>query len=128
MTTRSPPPAATAGLDVPFMRPAELATDKTPTLPVLQHAVAFLEQQSDRYDAICLLQPTNPLRSAAMIDACIERFAAARADSLISVLPVPAEQNPHWVYFDAPDGTLRLLTGEPAPIPRRQELRQRGPA
>jgi CMP-N,N'-diacetyllegionaminic acid synthase len=111
-----------AGLDVPFMRPAQLATDAAPTLPVLQHAVGFLEQQGDRYDAICLLQPTTPLRSATLIDACITRFEEARADTLITVLPVPAEHNPHWVYFDTPDEALRLSTGEPAPIPRRQEL------
>src|SRR2546423_8592254 len=48
------------GLDVPFMRPAELALDSTPTLPVLQHAVRELEAAGNRYDAICLLQPTNP--------------------------------------------------------------------
>jgi CMP-N-acetylneuraminic acid synthetase len=111
-----------AGLEVPFMRPAELATDKAPTLPVLQHAVAFVEERGDRYDAICLLQPTNPLRTAALVDACLDRFEATHADTLITVLPVPAEHNPHWVYFDAPDGTLRLATGEAAPIPRRQEL------
>ena len=90
--------------------------------------MAFLEQQGDRYDANCLLQPTNPLRSAAMIDACIERFVAAGADSLISVLPVPAEHNPHWVYFDAPDGTLRLSTASPRPSRAARSCRQRGPA
>lgn len=111
-----------AGLETPFLRPAELAQDHTPTLPVLQHAVGFLEAHGDRYDAICLLQPTNPLRTAEMIDACLARFEAAGADTLISVLPVPPEHNPHWVYFASDDGALRLATGEAAPIPRRQEL------
>lgn len=111
-----------AGLDVPFMRPLELAGDRTPSLPVLQHAVASLEAGGDRYDAICLLQPTNPLRTADMIDRCVARLEDARADSVISVLRVPADYNPHWVYFAAADGALRLATGEAAPIPRRQEL------
>lgn len=110
-----------SGLDVPFMRPAELARDHSPTLPVLQHAVTTLEAAGDRYDAICLLQPTNPLRNAALIDACIEKFRACGADSLVTVLPVPAEYNPHWVYFER-DGALQLATGEVAPIPRRQDL------
>src|SRR4051794_1319417 len=39
------------GLEVPFLRPAELAHDDTPTLPVLQHAVLALESAGDRYDA-----------------------------------------------------------------------------
>lgn len=111
-----------AGLDVPFLRPAELATDTTPTLPVLQHAVAALEASGDRYDTICLLQPTNPLRTADMIDGAIERFAASQADSLISVLPVPTDYNPHWVYFADAGGELQIATGEATPIPRRQEL------
>src|SRR5207248_3052879 len=60
------------GLKVPFLRPEELARDDTPTLPVVKHAVKWLEDRGDRYDAICLLQPTNPLRRAEDIDGCIE--------------------------------------------------------
>lgn len=111
-----------AGLDVPFMRPAEMATDRAPTLPVVQHAVTVLEGSGDRYDAICLLQPTSPFRPAGLIDACVERLAATGADSVVTVLPVPAEYNPHWVYFATPAGDLVLATGEVSPIARRQDL------
>lgn len=110
------------GLEVPFMRPAELAQDTTPTLPVVQHALRWLEESGDVFDAVCLLQPTNPLRQAEDIRACVEHFAASSADSLMTVLPVPAEHNPHWVYFARPDGTLYLSTGDAQPIPRRQDL------
>lgn len=111
-----------SGIEVPFFRPAELAEDSTPTLPVVQHALSFLERQGDRFDAVCLLQPTNPLRRAGDIDACIELMERYAADCVVSVLPVPAEYNPHWVYFRTNDGSLRLSTGEATPIPRRQEL------
>ena len=111
-----------AGIEVPFMRPAELATDTAPTLPVLQHAVAHVEASGDRYDAILLLQPTNPFRTTALIEGAIERFSNTNADSLISVSRVPAEYNPHWTYFRDDSGVLRLATGERAPIPRRQDL------
>jgi CMP-N-acetylneuraminic acid synthetase len=110
------------GLDVPFMRPLELARDDTPMLPVVQHAVRTLEESGDRCDAICLLQPTNPLRRAEDIDACIAELERTGADAVVTVLPVPAEHNPHWVYFVSGDGMLRLSTGEATPIPRRQEL------
>ena len=110
------------GLDVPFLRPAELAQDDTPSLPVLQHAVRVLEEAGDRYDAICLLQPTNPLRRSRDIDACIELLDTTGADCVVTVLAVPAEHNPHWVYFRDDNGFLRLSTGEDAPIPRRQLL------
>jgi len=112
------------GLEVPFRRPAELAQDETPTLPVVQHAIRSLEELGDRFDAVCLLQPTHPLRLPGDIDACIELLERTAADAVVTVLPVPAEHNPHWVYFQAPDGSLRLSTGERAPIPRRQALPQ----
>lgn len=110
------------GIEVPFLRPAELAQDHSPTLPVVQHALRTLEAAGEQFDAVCLLQPTNPLRRAVDIDACITLFAREQADSVVTVLPVPAEYNPHWVYFRAADGSLRLSTGESTPIPRRQAL------
>jgi CMP-N-acetylneuraminic acid synthetase len=110
------------GLEVPFMRPPELAQDDTPTLPVLQHAVRALEEAGDRFDAICLLQPTHPFRKSQDIDACIELLAASDADCAVTVLTVPPEHNPHWVYFKDAGGFLRLSTGEASPIPRRQSL------
>jgi CMP-N-acetylneuraminic acid synthetase len=110
------------GLEVPFLRPAELARDDTPTLPVLQHAVSELEKKGDRFDAVCLLQPTSPFRRAGDIDGCIELLESAGLDAVVSVLPVPPEHNPHWVYFRDGDGLLRLATREEQPIPRRQEL------
>ncbi len=110
------------GLDVPFRRPAELAADTTPTLPVLQHAVREVEASGEHVDAICLLQPTNPMRGSEVIDGCVELFAERHADSVVTMLPVPHEFNPHWVYEPQPDGTMRLFTGETNPIPRRQQL------
>ena len=110
------------GLDVPFLRPAGLATDATPTLPVIQHAVAFVESAGEVVDAICILQPTTPLRRARDIDECVERLRASAADAIVTIVPVPPEHNPHWVYFRDPAGHLRLSTGEREPIPRRQSL------
>lgn len=110
------------GLEVPFMRPPELARDDTPTLPVLQHAVRFLEDRGESFDAVCLLQPTNPMRLAADIDACVALLEKFGVDSVVTMLPVPAEYNPHWVYFRGEDGAFRLSTGDKTPIPRRQML------
>lgn len=110
------------GLDVPFLRPAELAHDASPTLPVIQHAIAALEALGEHYDATCLLQPTSPLRHPADIDACIELLERTGADAAVSIAAVPAEYNPHWVYFATASGELHLATGEPNPIPRRQDL------
>jgi CMP-N-acetylneuraminic acid synthetase len=110
------------GLNVPFMRPAELAEDDTPALPVVQHALGYLELQGDRFDAVCLLQPTNPLRRTEDIDGCIDLLEKSGADSVVTMLPIPLEYNPHWVYVRDENGRLRLSTGEAAPIPCRQQL------
>jgi CMP-N-acetylneuraminic acid synthetase len=110
------------GVDVPFLRPAELAQDDTPMLPVIQHAVRWLERRGDRYDAVCILQPTSPLRRAEEVDGCIALLATSAADAVVSIRPVPSTYNPHWVYFATREGLLQLSTGEPSPITRRQNL------
>ena len=110
------------GLEVPFIRPPELSQDDAPTLPVVQHALHWFEQKGEYFDSVCLLQPTNPLRQPEHIDGCIELLETGDADAVVSVLPVPHQYNPHWVYFQGQQGNLRLSTGEEAPISRRQDL------
>jgi CMP-N-acetylneuraminic acid synthetase len=111
-----------AGLETPFMRPAALAQDDTPMLPVIQHAIDALEARGDTFDAVCLLQPTNPLRSAGLIDTCIELLDVRSCSAVVTVLEVPTAHNPNWVYVPAADGTLRLFSGAKAPVTRRQDL------
>ncbi len=77
------------GLEVPFLRPAELAADDSSTLPVVQHAVRWMESHMARFEAICLLQPTTPLRRAEDIDACIVLLEQSGADSVVTVLQSP---------------------------------------
>jgi len=110
------------GLEVPFLRPADLAGDETPTLPVVQHALRCLEARGDTFDAVCLLQPTSPLRSAFDIDACVALLEQSGADAVVTVTVVPPEHNPHWVFFRSETGSLYLATGEATLIPRRQDL------
>lgn len=77
------------GAPVPFIRPAELATDSAAAIPVLQHAVRSMESAcGSRYDAVLMLQPTTPFRTAHDIDSAIERLVRTGADSVISVVDV----------------------------------------
>ena len=111
-----------SGLEVPFMRPVDLADDATPSLAVVQHALHWLEDAGERFDAVCLLQPTTPLRGPEEIDGCIALLDESGADAVVTVRRVPDDFNPHWTYFRDPDGFLRLSTGEARPVPRRQDL------
>jgi CMP-N-acetylneuraminic acid synthetase len=110
------------GLDVPFMRPFDLARDTTPSLAVVRHALLTLKENGEDFDALCLLQPTNPLRRAADIDGCVRLLIESDADSVVSVLPVPHEYNPKWVFWQDAEGRMSLSTGDTEIIPRRQDL------
>jgi CMP-N-acetylneuraminic acid synthetase len=77
------------GAQVPFYRPAELATDKTLSVPVVLHALREMEQITSKpYDIVVMLQPTSPLRSAHDIDSGIQLLLDTGADSVISVVNV----------------------------------------
>lgn len=77
------------GAEVPFMRPAELASDQALAIPTIQHAVRECEQrQGGKYDYVVMLQPTAPLRLAQDIDDSLTQLIAANADGLISIVDV----------------------------------------
>jgi N-acylneuraminate cytidylyltransferase len=73
------------GAEVPWLRPAALAADATPTEPVLLHALEQVEREEALPDAVVLLQPTSPLRRAGALAQAIALFEAQAADSLLSV-------------------------------------------
>ena len=114
--------AKSMGADVPFVRPSNLSKDNSGTLEVVQHALKKLSEQGETYDAICLLQVTNPFRTSKFIDEAINKFKTSNADTLLSVLKVPHEYNPHWVFKVSETGHIKLATGEKQIITRRQDL------
>lgn len=74
------------GGDVPFLRPAELATDSTKSIDVVVNVLQKLAAQGETYDYVMILQPTSPLRTAADIDACIRLADETKADSVMSIV------------------------------------------
>lgn len=110
------------GVEVPFLRPEELALDNTGSIEVVKHALKYFLNCNLIFDAVVLLQPTTPFRSKEMIDECILQFETSEADSLISVLPVPHNYNPHWVFEKNKEGYLKISCGDNNIITRRQDL------
>lgn len=88
------------GLEVPFLRPDALAMDNTPTIPVLQHAVRFFEAKGLFFDAVFVLQPTNPLRLTSDIDGAVELLVSTGADSVISFSSVGEKHPARMKYID----------------------------
>ena len=56
------------------MRPEELSTDVAPTLPVLEHAIAYMEKDGKTFDLIVLIQPTVPGVLPKDVDEAIEKL------------------------------------------------------
>lgn len=80
--------ARAAGAHVPFLRPAELATDRSSTYDVIRHALTFLQEMEGKtFDYVVLLEPTSPLREDDDIDRMLDHLVgnAAEFDSIISV-------------------------------------------
>jgi N-acylneuraminate cytidylyltransferase/CMP-N,N'-diacetyllegionaminic acid synthase len=100
------------------MRPSELALDETPTAPVLQHAVRWLEHRGAAVDLVVLLQPTSPFRTAEHVDRTVE-LVHQGTDSAVSVCEV--EHSPHWM-FRLDGHTLEPLLPGPLNAARRQAL------
>jgi len=101
------------GAETPFIRPAELAQDDTPDLPVFEHALRWLEaQEGYQPDLIVHLRPTSPLRRVWHIDQAVLRLLEhPEADSIRSVSP--PSQNPFKMYRIGADGLLRALVEIP---------------
>lgn len=111
-----------SGIEVPFLRPQELAADDTPSIAVVQHVLAELER-CERYrpDVVVLLQPTSPLRRASHIDEAVDRLLATGADSVVSVVKVPHQFEPSSVLRLDGDRLTPFLPAAGPPVLRRQD-------
>lgn len=75
------------GAEVLFKRPAELADDETPTLPVLQHAIKYLEEKENyKADIILLLYPTAPFLKKERVEEAIDLFENTKCNSVLAVV------------------------------------------
>lgn len=111
--------ARQAGADVPFVRPAGLATDTARGIDVLHHAMSWLEERGKKFDCIMTLQPTSPLRTAEDILAALDLLIERNANAVVSVCEV--EHHPWWCNTLPEGGCMKdfLRPGIPA---NRQEL------
>ena len=110
--------AAAAGVPVPFMRPAELATDTASSYDVLLHALRHYENQGILYDRVLLLQPTSPFVRPEHIRGAM---ALWRDDIDMVVSVREAATNPYYNAFETdPEGYLHISKGD-GTLTRRQD-------
>ncbi len=82
------------GAEVPFMRPAELAGDRSPEWLAWRHAIDAVDAAGPKVDVFVSVPTTAPLRQPADIDACVARFREGDVDVVMTV--TPAARNPYF--------------------------------
>jgi CMP-N,N'-diacetyllegionaminic acid synthase len=103
------------GCDVPFVRPAELASHDTPGIAPVFHAVNALDEH---YDVVVLLQPTSPLRSAEDIDGAIECCLNSGYGTSVSV--TVSAKHPEWMFSISEQGSLLPFREKEMALSRQQ--------
>ena len=113
--------ARSAGADVPFRRPADLADDASPEWLAWQHAVRTLEEAGDSCDVLVSVPTTAPLRRSADIDAAVDRLLGSHFDLVLTV--TPARRSP-WFNMVTVDDVLgaRLIMTPSNEVARRQDV------
>jgi CMP-N,N'-diacetyllegionaminic acid synthase len=87
------------GAEVPFKRPAELAEDETPTLPVIKHCIEYLEREENyRPDIVLVFFPTAPFLKKERVLQALEKFENTDCKSVISVVE---DWGRFWGHNDA---------------------------
>lgn len=106
--------------EVPFMRPAELAGDEVPMLPVMQHALREAEKiYRGTVETLVLLDPTAPLRTVDDVDGALALFHRSDCDAVIS--GNSAHRSPYFNMVVPDRGYMRLAIPSEADVGRRQD-------
>ena len=106
------------GLKVPFVRPAELATDTAGTYEVLLHALSFYENHGRKYDCILLLQTTSPFRTVLHVENALAMYSPD-LDMVVSVKECAT--NPYYNCFEEDECGYLKQTIDSACLVRRQD-------
>ncbi len=109
-----------AGLEVPYMRPAELATDTAGSREVIIDIMDYWRDTLHRpFDKVVLLQPTSPFRTVDDVKGCLELYSPD-VDMVLSVME--ASCNPYYNCFETgDDGCLHVSKGDGL-YTRRQDV------
>lgn len=114
--------ARAAGGDVPFMRPAALAGDATPMMPVLRHALDAMEAaRGRRYASLLLLDPTSPGRTPDDIERAFTLLAADPTANGVVACSKPTF-NPFWVGVIEREGYIAAAFEASSRYARRQDV------
>jgi CMP-N,N'-diacetyllegionaminic acid synthase len=109
------------GAEVPFIRPAKLAKDSSPKLPVIKHAIEECEKIfQEKYDIIMDLDPTSPIRTIKDLNDSLNLFLQKNPENLFSV--IQARKNPYFNVVElGKNNCAHLSKRKRSKIVRRQD-------
>ncbi len=107
-------------IDIPFIRPPELAKDDTPIRDVVMHFSNEMSRLQKAYKFIALLQPTSPLVTSEIIDNAITLAEENNADTVVSLVK-SGHNHPRLMYFKDPLNAVRPAFNNLLPEARRQD-------
>ncbi len=111
------------GLDVPFLRPADLASDQASSVGMWQHAWLRSEEEYQcQFDVSILLQPTTPLRHPQEVERTVKALVDGHHQAAATVSPVPGHFTPQKILHLNATGCLEFYVSEGAQHSRRQTI------
>ncbi len=123
LSTDAPEIAAVAesyGVEVPFLRPAELSGDHASALDAIVHALKWVEAHDKKYDYVQYIFPTAPLRTAEDIRNGAEWLLHKKGDMVLSVCET--DQPLAWMNTLPPDKSLKNFVPKEFRDHNRQDL------
>lgn len=108
------------GAEIPYKRPDYLSGDDVSSDAAILHAIQFFEKEGNRFEAICKLQPTSPLRKAAHLKEAYDIFIKESLDYLVSVCE--CEHSPLWAGTLPEDKRMDNFLSEKVTTKCRQQL------
>lgn len=114
--------AARAGVETPWLRPAELATDRALVADTIRHTLESFARSGERYDTLVLIEPTSPLRLPQDIAAVVAAAETEGWDAAFTVSEVPLPYHALKQFALDPEGAARLVMEGASPNVNRQSL------
>lgn len=112
------------GLETPFMRPAELARDDSPSADAVIHALDWFKQKGQEFDVLVLLEPTSPLRKDTDIDNAVKLFIDnyEKADSLLCLGEIHSDTEHPIGAKTVEEGYIKAFVKDVMNYYQRQQL------
>ena len=115
------------GAEVPFLRPAEIAGDRSTDYDFIKHALDWFSQNGGEPDYIVHIRPTTPFRDPVLIDQAVAAFIShPQATALRSVHPM--SESAYKTFEIAPGGQLKRIASESTELDAANNARQQFPA